>query len=78
MNEETNWIDEGKCDAPADHDEALRTMTEMRESLRNLVHWAQLQNRKLRSSEILSDVGGELENGSVEKPEQEAPFHEED
>lgn len=36
MNEDMDWIDEGKCEAPADHDEALRAMTEMRESIRNL------------------------------------------
>lgn len=78
MNEDRDWIDEGKCEAPADHDEALRAMTEMRESIRNLVHWAQLQNRKLRSTEILSDVEGELENESDKKPEQETPIPEGD
>lgn len=62
MTDKKNWIDEGKCEAPPDHDEALRTMTEMRESIRNLVHWAQVQNEKLRSPEILSDTESDEES----------------
>ena len=62
MTDKNDWIDEGKCDAPPDHDEALRTVTEMRESIRNLVRWAQAQNEKLRSPEILSDMEGDEES----------------
>lgn len=56
MTDKMDWIDEGKCEAPRDHDEAFRAMKEMRESIRNLVNWAQIQNDKLRSPEILSDI----------------------
>ena len=56
MTDKTDWIEEGKCEAPRDHDEAYREMTEMRESIRNLVNKTQIQNDKLRSPKILSDV----------------------
>lgn len=61
MTDKMDWIDEGKCDAPPSHDETFRTMTEMRESIRDLVNRAQLQNDKLRSPEILSEIEGEEE-----------------
>ena len=73
MNKKMDWSDVGKCDAPADHDEAFRSMSEMRESIRNLVHWAKLQNNKLRSPEILTEINEEGESGSPQKSEDQAP-----
>jgi hypothetical protein len=47
---ESDGRSEGGIGTPADHDDAFRTMDEMRETLRRLTDQAKLQNAKLRAA----------------------------
>lgn len=62
-----DWLDEGRIEIPADHEDAFRTMDEMRESLRRLTDRAKLQNEKLRAAVELGELA-EDGDGCERKP----------
>lgn len=66
MTEPDEWSG-GGIGTPADHDDAFRTMDEMRESLRRLTDQAKLQNAKLRAAVDWEELPEE-ETGSPPKP----------